>query len=281
MFLPGRGAPTALTAPTAEVYGTVDACGRGMRSWAERSSCWRAAPAHGRSDWAVRANEAITRLEPKLVRLTVHVPASMRDLELRVDLDGTSLDRAEWEQAVPVDPGMHHIDWSVPGFKAKSEAVSLAASNVTFTLSDLEPLPRAAEPTAPTAPTAPAASAEAPRSFWTTGRVVGVGAGAVGVGALVAGTALAIAADAKYDEAVALCGDPDGAPRVCAPSRGARALDARGSAETRADVATALFIAGGAIVAGGIALFVLTPPRAARQVAIAPWPGGAAVVGRW
>ncbi len=252
--------------------------GRIASSWAAFKEAAVLARKHGRADWAERASVGVARLEPKLVRLTVHVPDPMRDLQLRVDLDGTSLDRAEWELAMPVDPGTHRIDWSAPGFKARSEAVTVASSNLTFTLHDLEPLP---EPSASLAPSAPAASVAAPRAFWTTGRVVGVSAGAVGAGAMIAGTIFALAADAKYEEAVELCGGADGTPRVCAPAKGDRAIDAREAAGTRADVATALFIAGGALAAGGVALFVLTPPSGTRRVAITPWHGGAALVGCW
>mgnify|MGYP001061677752 CR=1 FL=1 len=250
-------------------------------AWASFKEAEASARKHGRSDWAERAATAVKNLEPKLVRLTVRVPESLRALPVSVELDGTPLLATEWDQGLPIDPGEHRVAWTAPDHERATRAVNVTTTNVELTLSDLERTPAPAVPAA----TPPAPSVQdtvaAPSGFWSTGRVVGAALGGVGIAGLVAGSVFGLSASAKYDEAETLCGVASGSPRTCLPDRSTDALAARDAAGTEATVSPGLFIAGGALTAGGAALFLLSRPGSPRQMALVPWNAGLAAVGRW
>jgi len=78
--------------------------------------------------------------------------------------------------------------------------------------------------------------------------IAGIGAGIVGIGA---GTVFGLLARGKRDDALAVC-NPDGS--LCSKS----GVDDMQSAHTDAAVSTVGFIAGGILLAGGLALFLLS-----------------------
>ncbi len=251
--------------------------GQTASAWATFKEAQAAAVRRGRTEWADRAAAAVKSLEPKLVRLTVHVPPSMRGLSLRVELDGTAMQETEWDQPLPVDPGEHRVGWAAPGYVPQSAAVAVTTANRELTLTELQRAPQPATPVARTTNEAPTR----PVSPWTTGRVVGVALGATGVAALAAGSGFGLAASSKYDEAERLCGVSAGDTRTCLPERSTEALAARDDASTRATTSTVLFVAGGVLAASGAALFLLSPPRGGRSMALVPWERGVAAVGLW
>lgn len=247
--------------------------GQTASAWAAFKEAEAAALKHGRVDWAERAAAAAKELEPRLVRLTVHVPQPLATRQPRIELDGSPLQPTEWERALPVNPGEHRVTWSAPGFKAKTSNVKLVSSSIELTLTELEAEPR--EEKASAAPATPP-----PSSFWGTGRVVGAVLGGAGVTSLVVGSVFGLSANAKYGDAEELCGG-SGSPRTCRPETSAAALAARDEAGSRATAATIAFVAGGALVASGVVVFALSSPRAPRQLALVPLAGGLAAVGEW
>jgi hypothetical protein len=253
--------------------------GQSASAWASFKEAEASARKHGRTDWAERAAAAVKKIEPTLVRLTVHVPQELRALQLRVELDGSPLQGTEWEQALPIDPGAHRVDWTAPEYKSAMRSVTVGTSSIDVTLTALErvPAPVALPTTAATSSTRDTL----PVGFWTTGRVVGAAIGGVGIAGMIAGTVFGLSASSKYDEAEALCGDTGGSPRMCLPERSSAALAARDSAGSRATASTVFFVAGGALTAGGAALFLLSRPGSTRQMALVPWNAGVAAVGRW
>lgn len=253
--------------------------GQTASAWASFKEAEATARKHGRTDWAERAAAAVKNLEPKLVRLTVHVPASMRAGRLDLELDGAVLQSTEWEQALPVDPGEHRLDWSAPEYEPASRTVKVTTSNVEVTLTKLERVP--APPPQSTPPSSTVVDVGPPAGFWSTGRIVGAAMGGVGVVGLIAGSFFGLSAGSKYDEAEALCGASTGSPRPCLPEHSNEALAARDAAGSRATASMVFFIAGGALTAGGVAMILLSRPGTTKQVALVPWSAGLAAVGRW
>lgn len=247
--------------------------GQTASAWAAFKEAAALAQRHERADWAERATASAARLEPKVVRLTIHVPEAMRVPGLTVELDGSPLLAVEWDRATPLDPGPHRVAWSAPDHRPATRDVTIATTNSALTLTPLEGVPK------PT-PTPTSSTATAPPRFWTTTRVVGAGVGGVGIASLAVGAVFGLAALAKYDDAEALCGGAGGSPRVCDPATSPEALAARDSAGSRATASTIFFVAGGVLAAGGAALVIFGGPRQT-QTALVPWGPGLAAVGRF
>jgi tetratricopeptide (TPR) repeat protein len=150
-----------------------------------------------------------------------------------------------------------------------------------------EPPPRPA-PAAPARPEPAAgrASAEGPAeggaSWLKTTGLVAAGVGLVGLGV---GSAFGLSAINKNDDAGKLCQGS-----AC---RSPEALTLTEDARDAARVSTVLFVAGGALVAGGLGAFLLAPSGGAREAPpaasgrlrlapeVSPRGAGLALVGRW
>lgn len=249
--------------------------GQTASAWATFKEARAAAVRFNRTEWADRASAAIAALEPRLVRLTVHVPPELRESHASVTLDGSLLASTEWESALPIDPGKHEVGWAASGYESKTVEVVLKSESVTLTLA---PLARVAPPHSAAGATD---RAVVPAPFWTTGRVGGVVIGSVGLATVAAGTVFGLLSSAKYDEAERLCGAPGGSPRTCASETSGPAIAARSDASDLAAASTVLFVAGGALVAAGAVWFLSSPAKS--SVAIAPHPlaRGLALSGRW
>ena len=166
--------------------------------------------------------------------------------------DGVPVGSAAWGIAVPVDPGMHAIEASVPGQPTWREAVDVpsGASMVVRVQPSL------------TAAAAPAV--ERPPVTTPNGRrMAAYVAGAAGVVAVGVGTYFGIETIAKNNDAKSLC-----APPRCANQT---AVDDSRDARTFADVAD-VAIAAGLVGLGTMAYLLMTahaPDRASGPPAVA------------
>jgi hypothetical protein len=70
------------------------------------------------------ARERAQAVEPRLARLTIEVPFSPSPA-LRITRDGAAVGTAQWGLPVPVDPGVHHVDASAPGYESWSTDVEV------------------------------------------------------------------------------------------------------------------------------------------------------------
>lgn len=234
-----------------------------------------AAAQRGNNDGA-REREArrrATALAARLSFLTISVPDSSKIEGLTIARRGQPVDPALWNQGVPVDVGEYEISASAPGHEPWTTKVVVAAEGQRAVIEvprfkRLEDLAGAARP--PQAPVAAAAGAPGLREVgddadgeaeaapgrragtFTTRRLIGLGVGVVGLAALGTGAVFALEADDLRGQADALC---PGA--TCSDPRGVALNDDAKSAALRANV---LFVAGGAAVAGGVALWILGKP---------------------
>lgn len=221
--------------------------GKTASAWATFLSVAAAFKATQRVEWETKARERAKALAPKLSRVTIQLPEGPRPAGLRVVRDGSEVVGSELGTAIPVDPGTHFIEATATGRSKWSVRVDVAAGAektvvVTFGAAAAEPTPTGPGGTAPTETTGSGQT--------TLGFVVGgVGVLALGAGAVTGLVAIGKNSDSKKD-----CPE-DG---VC---RSRAALDANDAARTFATVSTISFIAGGALLATGIAL-VATAPRA-------------------
>ena len=203
-----------------------------------------------------KASDMIVQLEDRTARLRIDTPAPAG---LEVTVNGV---RATNYKDMPIDLGTSKIEARAPGHldwvgtvTAKTEKQRVV---VTITLD--KDSTGTGQPVLPPAPPPP--REESPRSMRKTLGLAGIiGGGA----ALAGGFTFALLARSKWHDAKSVCGGT-----ICDTQadldRGNALAD---SARTRGTIATVLAIGGGALVAGGIVLW-MTAPKSERSVAIAP-----------
>jgi len=235
------------------------------------------------------AQKQAAALEPRLPRLSVSAPAHPPE-GFVVERDGTAIDPGAQGVALYVDPGVHEIAASAPGYEAfKRSVTSVEGKAETLAIPDLKPVPRL--PVAKTEPPpiqAPphreqrlAASQSVPAPSRTR-KFVALGVGAAGVAALGVGLVFGAKARSTYRDAEALCG----ADLVCDPADYDKGKRLVRDANSQATISTVLVAASGAAIVTAAVLWLTAPRPRERTVArIAPvidgHGGGLAVVGRF
>ena len=260
--------------------------GQTASAWATYADAASAADKANRKDWAARARTRMSAIAPNLSKLTINVPADTKVDGLAIKRDATDLGASGWGVAIPVDPGAHTIAASAPGHKPWSTTVQVGAKKdeIAVTVPALEVDPNATTPPAVVAPPAEQStllSSPPPEdsSRGNAQRYIGVGVGAVGVVGIGVGAVFGLLASAKKSDAAKDC-NPD---LSACNSTGVQAMD---SARSRATISTIGFIAGGALVAAGVVLFVTAPKGGEAKtvgIGVTPNGGGAnlAVGGAW
>lgn len=254
--------------------------GRTASAWAEYREAIPLARAAGSKARQDLATERAQALEERLSTLTIRaMSGDENDPQLEVRRDGVPLQQAELGSPIPVDPGDHVVEAVAPGRLSWSSKVKVGpdAAKVSVEIPKLKP----ADPDHPAAATPPvvtttttASTTEPPAdkpvnssAQRTTGLVFG-GAGIVGIGL---GTFFGLQASSKWSDAKSKCTDY---PFNC----GAEGTDLRSSAHSAATVSTVAFVAGGALLATGVVLY-LTAPSNKQSVALAVGPSAAFVQG--
>jgi hypothetical protein len=216
-----------------------EAQGKTASAWAEYGEVVVRARRQGRSDRADAAQQRFSALEPNLSRLTVRLDAGAAKIGgLVVKRDGLALGPESLGAAFPIDPGEHTIEASAPDRRPWSSGVAITAGGASETVV-VPVLPEAASPHE--APAMPPASRPPLRS-------VGIATGAAGVIGLGLGVYFAATAVTRNNDSRADCtGD------ACGPA----GKQARYDALSAGNAATVAFIAGSALLAGGVVLFLV------------------------
>ena len=242
--------------------------GRSASAWATYLEAAAAYKATSRPDWEAKARDRATALASTLSKVTiVVVPGAPRDLA--ITRDGVAVVASELGTAIPVDPGPHVVEATAkgrptfhastllaPGQSKRVDVVLGAAASSPAT--DTPPTPRPAE--------------------HTLAYVVG----GVGLAGLALGGVAGLVALDKNASSTGVCPN-DGTCRDAAARSDSRA------AGNWATISTIAFIAGGALTAAGVLLFVFAPPAKTaasalpRRFFVAPSVGlaTAGLVGGW
>lgn len=191
-------------------------------------------------------------LEHRLPRLTITAP-SPAPAGLAITRDGTPIDPAALGVPLYVDPGVHAIAASAPGYKAfTTTTTATEGGSATVAIPPLEAQPAQIAVVARPAPVAPLPPPP-PRSRTRTYLAIG----AAGTGAVLAGVGLGfgVAASHAFDRAKAVCAD------LTCPNDAAYASGQADIRDARRDgtVSTVLTIAGVAAIAGGLAIWLIAP----------------------
>ena len=175
------------------------------------------------------ARQRAEAVQPRLPKLSIEVPPASVAQMLLIERDGSPVGRAQWGLAVPVDPGMHRVRASAPGYVSWEAQVDVSNDPAVRRLSVPPLQPRA--------------------SFLTpTSRKVGLGALGVGVAALGLGSVFAVQAHSKNQDSYRAGCNDNGCPtpgsrklRQAAIDAGNRATWAVGAGAVSLTAAAVLF----------------------------------------
>jgi len=177
---------------------------------------------------------------------------------VRVSIDGVVVASTLDGKAIPIDPGLHTF---------RFEAAGLAPLERQLPVKEAQKGQAIAVQIGPTAAVAPVPDG----ARWSSTRWAGVGAGAGGVVGIVVGAVFGSLAFSQWSTAQSDAKQPGNLPA---------GQSAKAAGETDATVSTVAFVAGGALAAGGLVLFLASPSKSSSTSAsIAPSPGGLAVLG--
>jgi hypothetical protein len=232
---------------------------------------------------ALGARKRAAALAARASSLEIQVPDEAT-AGLALFLDDLPVDPKLWSVPQPVDGGVHRVRVVATGHAPWSKEMTVApeGEHLKLMVSPLDAGPveekpnepeRAADSVAPPPPAiAPAdpTPASAPADTWTTPRITGVAAVAVGTIGIAIGAYSGLEAISQWNQRQEAC-----LRNVCTPPGTTLGDDAKSSAT----VATAGFIVGAVALASGVALLVLAPRRGRTEVRVgaAPVRGGAAV----
>jgi hypothetical protein len=229
--------------------------GQVASAWASFRDAEEMARARG-DDRAGLAHDRAKALEPKLSRLTVTVrtAADLPGLEVRVD--GAPLTAGAWGVATPIDSGSHGVEARAPGYEAWSSSV-----DVTGEAQDVQvqvPLLTKAATSAPV----PAGTSRnaAPLRINDSGaplRTLGFASAGVGLVSLGVGGVMLVRRNGKLDERKTVCPILD--EQHCSPAQEDSMNTLANEANAAGRLSTVAFVAGGALLAGGIAAIFLAP----------------------
>jgi hypothetical protein len=246
--------------------------GRIATAWALYQDALAQANHDGRKDRAKIAQEHVDSLAPRLPRMLLRIPPGDRRAEgFTLTRDDVTVGEAQWGEALPVDPGAHVLTAKATGRRPWSQTIEIPSRPQQVTLE----IPELELDVQSDGPKAGDGSRVAPEPVRDSGpprhddahagdgqRTIAIVAAGVGVAGLLLGATFGLVSISKNSDADKECAPPD---HTSCTSKG---VDDGSSAKTAGNVSTVAFIAGGALVAGGVALY-FTAPRGS-TVAIVP-----------
>lgn len=243
--------------------------GKTATAWTELNDAISQARRDGRADREKAAKNYLQQLEPKMVRISIHVADDARVKGLAVTRDGVGLTDSQWDVAVPVDPGEHLVTAAAPGFETWSMNVRVdgGAGSVKVDVPHLRESALPVSPKENTQPvytpavtiSPPATTTPEPKTSSPL-RAIGIAVGGVGLAGVAIGVVTAGMA----------FGSKSTVDAHCTGSRcDATGFSAQKDAGAFADASTAAFVIGGVCVAAGVVLFLVGKP-ASRTSAFEP-----------
>jgi hypothetical protein len=204
------------------------------------------------------ADVRVAALAPQVSKLTVNVADADKDSGIKLRRNGVDVPQATWGTPLPLDAGSYDIEASAPGKETFSKSVEIKDGGETMVL-DVPALADASSGSDDVAPPPPKPTE--PKTGGDTGSDEGGSSGALmgtgfalgglGLVGIAVGAVFGVMAKSKNDESL----EPQNCrtPELCTQA----GLDLRDEARSRAGVSTAMFVAGGVLLAGGIVMIVV------------------------
>lgn len=197
---------------------------------------------------APKIHELVVGLEPKVPHVTIKLPKGAT-AKMEATLDGAPLDVGPVGASHVVDPGPHTIEYTVDGAKKKKVIAVERGGSVDVVLEGVVKDTAKPEGEGEDVHQAP----PPPSNTGRTQRIAGIATGGAGVVMMGIASYMTLSAKSKYDDALkAHC---MGMTNACDDIGLRDTHDAR----SQANVATVVFLIGGAAVGGGVALYLLAP----------------------
>jgi len=259
--------------------------GKTASAWGAYKAAQALAQNAGQKHRAAAAATKAAELEPKVGHITIWIAPESRIASLEVQCDGETLQSAEWGIPLPYDPGPHECAVAAPGHRKWTSHLEVPGDgqNVDVTVPSLEadtparpvaavPAPPPPLPTAPTQTSALGDAQETPSSSpGATQRVAGLVIAGVGIAGIGFGVFAYVTANGKLQDAEKRCPGLATGTACATPEEFNNAQPLQSSAVTWANVSTVAYIAGGALVAGGLIVFFTAPHGSAgAQIGIGP-----------
>lgn len=221
-------------------------------AWARFVEARTAALRAGQNDRADFAKQHADALEAKLSKLTVLVPHPVSGI--RVTRDGTLVDAAAIGVAVPVDPGDHVVEASAPGKNAWKGTVHVGdvSDAKAIEVPELTDAPQEA----------PVAPVVAEKGGLSGGRIAGIATAGAGVVSLGIGAVFGVIALGKESDSNKDC-NVNGVANDCYPA----GATLRRDAVNDGNLSSIFLGVGGALVIGGVVLWLTTSPSHPASVA--------------
>jgi hypothetical protein len=241
--------------------------GQTSSAWAMFSLAAGNAKRAGIGDSAAEARKRVSALEKKLIYLTIAVPAESQFDDLVIKRNQTSLDRALWNQAVPVDPNEYTITADEPDHQPWSVTIAVNTKSKVVEVPKLEPTEHkterktddttvTSEPTKPTRTDPddthppPPKRPEPLRKYKSTLILLG----AIGVGVVVIATGVGLYANHEESLSDEKC------PPTMMTCTDAHSVDLNGTARTDGWIANISWGVGTVALAGAFAAWWLGSP---------------------
>lgn len=241
--------------------------GKTATAWAEFNVALGEARKDKRADREAAALEHIKALEPKLTRLRVVVEKKVDGLEVR--RDGAIVGEAQWGVPLPIDPGEHTFEARAPKKKTIVKTATIAGAGATsdVNIPVLEDDPLAVTSPPPARKDERGPEGNPPADDNGRGTRLTIAAITAGVGVVATGVAIgfSLSANSKWSNAHEAC-----PANKCTNSSDVTLGESAGRA---ADIATVLYIVGGAALAAGATLWLTAPSARStgmRSLQIAP-----------
>lgn len=235
-------------------------------AWANFVDAADRARAAGRESHASEAQGRADKLKVRLIQLIVVVPDETKQMPgLKITRDGVELGAASYGLPTPVDPGKHLIRVSATGRRPWETSVTAAGEGNTMTVSIPVLTEEPSIQVVPTTTAAPTATPTVAAGSWPVSRSIAIGVGGVGLVGVGMGIGFGLDAIGNVNGAKPEC--DSSTPAVCSPKGGAM-LDA---AKVSGSISTVGFIAGGVLLAGGVALFLVAPGKASSKPTSSVW----------
>ena len=220
------------------------------------------------------AADLAQKLEPRVPKLQIQLDP--RPAGATVTINGKPA--SDPTAAQLVDFGSYQIAASAPGFDEATASVTVAEeAKVVVIALRLVPRAQTATPPVPLGKPAPVTideGAPRPSRKRTYALIAFAGGGVAGIG----GTLFALRARSAWNDAKDVCG---GSTECANAADAETANDLADTARGRGNVATLLFLAGGAAAVTGVVLWVTAPHKGERAATISVHPGGVTLRGRF
>lgn len=241
--------------------------GKAASAWAEYNDAVALATQRDQKERAEFARQHADQVAKKLSYLRLDFPKG-KETVAEIVVDSVQLPREKWTVPLPVDPGKHSVVARAADHVPRTLSVEVPNDPGTTPLA-IEPLEVEHVQSAPidVTPHVDAPIAQPSRGTFYAALVTGaLGIAGLGVGAVLGGLAAAKKSDA----------DPHCPMKACDPT-GAGSLS---DAKTFATVSTIGLIAGGALAATSVVLFIVSPRAPKKNVGILVGPI-VGIEGRW